>query len=71
MTPVFIPDLKAWIRPALSFSYSRALKNEYKSYYTLVTAYCVFDVLEELYLEHHSEMEMFWQVIFAVSTAFF
>ena len=70
-TPAFIPNFKAWIRPELSFSYRRALKNEYKSYYTLVTAYCLFDVLEELYLEHHFEMEMFWQVIFVISTVFF
>jgi hypothetical protein len=70
-TPAFIPNLKTWNRPALSFSCCRALKNEYKSFYTLVTAYCLYDVLEELYLEHHFEMEMFLQVIFVISTVFF
>lgn len=70
-TPVFIPNLKAWNRPVLSFSCRKALKNEYKTYYTLVTAFCVFDVLDGLYLEHRFEMETCWQVVFAVSTVFF
>ena len=70
-TPAFIPNLKAWNRPELSFSCRKALRNEYKSYYTLVTAYCLFDVLDDLYLEHHFEMEVFWQVVFAVSTVFY
>lgn len=70
-TPAFIPNLKAWHHPELSFSCRKALRNEYKSYYTLVTAYCLFDVLDDLYLEHHFEMELFWQVVFAVSTVFY
>jgi protein-S-isoprenylcysteine O-methyltransferase Ste14 len=70
-TPAFIPNLKAWNRPELSFSWRKALRNEYKSYYTLVTAYCLFDVLDDLYLEHRFEMELFWQVAFAVSTVFY
>jgi protein-S-isoprenylcysteine O-methyltransferase Ste14 len=67
-TPAFIPNLKTWNRPVLSFSCRKALRNEYKTYYTLATAYCVFDVMDELYLEHRFEMETFWQVMFAVST---
>jgi protein-S-isoprenylcysteine O-methyltransferase Ste14 len=70
-TPAFIPNFSAWNRPELSFSCRKALRNEYKSYYTLVTAYCLFDVLDDLYLEHRFEMELFWQVAFAVSTVFY
>jgi protein-S-isoprenylcysteine O-methyltransferase Ste14 len=70
-TPAFIPTLKTWNRSVLSFSCRRALRNEYKTYYTLVTAYCVFDVIDALYLEHRFELETFWQVVFAVSTVFF
>jgi protein-S-isoprenylcysteine O-methyltransferase Ste14 len=70
-TPAFIPNLKTWNRSVLSFSCRRALRNEYKTYYTLVMAFCIFDVLDELYLEHRFEMETFWQVVFGVSTLFF
>jgi protein-S-isoprenylcysteine O-methyltransferase Ste14 len=70
-TPAFIPNMKAWNRPILAFSCRKALKNEYKSYYTLAMAFCLFDVLDELYWENQFEMETFWQVVFTVSTGFY
>jgi protein-S-isoprenylcysteine O-methyltransferase Ste14 len=66
-TPAFIPAFKKWRRPDLGFCWQKALKNEYKSFFALIVFFTLIEIVGDVHVEHHLEIDRMWLWIFSVS----
>ncbi|MFH1885651.1 MAG: isoprenylcysteine carboxylmethyltransferase family protein [Pseudomonadota bacterium] len=64
--PTFIPDFRKWKSPEVSFSWKKALGNEYHGFFAIISAFMVIEVLGDLIREHRFEIDILWAVIFGV-----
>ncbi len=65
-TPAFIPDFKKWRRPEMPFSLKTVLRKEYSSFFAIIVAFTVLEVVGELFLTGRFGMDLLWAVIFGV-----
>ncbi|HKS05693.1 MAG TPA: isoprenylcysteine carboxylmethyltransferase family protein [Gemmatimonadaceae bacterium] len=66
-TPTFLPSLRAWRRPARSFSLRRVLRTEYSALFAVIAVMTVLEVVGDVLVGGRFEMEPMWLVLFAVS----
>ncbi|MCT8974019.1 methyltransferase family protein [Microbaculum marinisediminis] len=53
-TPVFLPRLSGWVRPALPFSFKTVLRREYPGFYLITIFFFVVEWLEAFVLDKES-----------------
>jgi len=57
-TPIFVPNLRLWQRPGLSFSFKTVLKREYSGLMAIASAFFIIEFLVDVVFER--EPVMFW-----------
>ena len=70
-TPAFIPNFRNWESSGVMFSFRKALKNEYKSFFAIIASYIVIEIIGDIFTEHKLELDTMWLVILSVSAAFY
>jgi len=65
-TPAFVPNLKGWRAPSLSFSWRTAIRREYSGFFAIIASFTVLDILSEFYLHGRIVLDPMWLKIFAV-----
>jgi len=63
-TPAFIPNFRNWEASNTSFSFRKAIKNEYKSVFAVIIALLLFEVLGDIYVEKKFKIDNMWIIIF-------
>jgi protein-S-isoprenylcysteine O-methyltransferase Ste14 len=65
-TPAFVPKLRGWRAPSLSFSFRTAIRREYSGFFAIIASFTVLDILSEFYLHGRIVLDPMWLKIFAV-----
>ncbi len=68
-TPAFIPRLRQWRQPALSFSFKIVLKREYTAFFVMIASFTLLDIVADLLTEGKFEIDLAWRISFALSSA--
>jgi protein-S-isoprenylcysteine O-methyltransferase Ste14 len=64
--PAFIPKLKGWVKPDLSFSFRNVLKREYTAFLEISFAFPVLDFFGRWYLTGFPELDYSWLVMLGI-----
>jgi hypothetical protein len=70
-TPVFIPNFRTWKRSEMPFSFRKALKNEYKSFFAMMVSYIALEIVGDVFAEHIFELDTMWLIILLSSSLFY
>ncbi|MFB0508333.1 MAG: isoprenylcysteine carboxylmethyltransferase family protein [Thermodesulfobacteriota bacterium] len=70
-TPAFFPKFANWQRPQLSFSFRTVLKREYLTFFGIISAFALLEVVGDWVVEGRFELDWMWLIIFTVSLAIF
>lgn len=70
-TPVFIPDFRLWKPPALTFSMRKVLKNEYKSFFAIVSAFFLLEIIGDAFVEEALVLDGIWVGLLIGSLVFY
>lgn len=70
-TPAFIPNVRNWRRSERAFSFRKALKNEYKSFFAMIVSYVFIEILGDVFVEHRLELDSMWVIILSFSSIFY
>jgi protein-S-isoprenylcysteine O-methyltransferase Ste14 len=63
-TPAFIPDIRKWCSPDASFSFRKAIINEYKSLFAVIVSFTVLEVIGDIFVERKFGIDGMWLTIF-------
>lgn len=64
VTPAFIPHLRRWEKPELSFSFRNVLKREYSAFFAIIATFTFLEILVDLVAEHKFESALGWYIFF-------
>jgi protein-S-isoprenylcysteine O-methyltransferase Ste14 len=70
-TPLFIPNIRNWRCPEITFSFRKALKNEYKSFFAMIVSYIVLEIVGDVFAKHRLELDGMWLIILSVTSMFY
>jgi protein-S-isoprenylcysteine O-methyltransferase Ste14 len=66
-TPAFIPRLKEWNKPDLTFSFRKVLKREYSGFFAIIASFTCLHIITELFLHtRNPQIGIGWAVLFVV-----
>lgn len=63
-TPAFIPNIRQWRSSDTKFSFKKAIKNEYKSLFSVIVAFTILEIIGDIFVEKRFEMDRMWMAIF-------
>ena len=66
-TPPFIPNLKLWRPPDLSFSFRNVLRREYNGFFAMIVTFFLLEVRGDLAVEGRLQFELGWLILLASS----
>jgi protein-S-isoprenylcysteine O-methyltransferase Ste14 len=66
-TPAFIPDIRKWRSSDMKFSYRKAIKNEYKSFFAVIVAFTILEIIGDIFVEKKLEIDRMWLSILIIS----
>jgi len=70
-TPVFIPDIRNWRCAEIPFSFRKVLKNECKSFFAMIIAFVVLEIIGDVFADNRLELDRMWLIILSVSSIFY
>lgn len=59
-TPAFMPCLRKWRSAKMKFSFRKAIKNEYKSFFAVIVAFTILEVISDIFVERKLEIDRMW-----------
>ncbi|MGB9590917.1 MAG: methyltransferase family protein [Candidatus Kryptoniota bacterium] len=62
-TPAFLPKLRKWQRPSVSFSFRAVLAREYTTFFVITTYFAFIDITEDAFIEN--KLDLAWLIVFA------
>lgn len=65
-TPAFIPDIRKWRSPDMTFSFRKAIKNEYKSFFAVIVSFTVLEIIGDIFVEQRLEIDRIWLSILII-----
>jgi len=65
-TPAFIPDIWKWRSSNMKFSYRKAIKNEYKSFFAVIVAFTILEIIGDIFVEKKLEIDRMWLSILII-----
>lgn len=68
-TPVFVPNLRLWLRPALPFSFKNVLKREYSGFFGVIAAFTALEILSDYLVEGRMVFDPIWVTIFLIGVS--
>lgn len=69
--PALIPSVRHYVRPALPFSWRRAIWREFYGWFAVATGFFVLDVIQDFWLIGHINFDPLWTSVFILSTLHF
>ena len=66
-TPAFIPKIRPWKAPALSFSLKKAVRKENNTFFAIIAFYTFMELVGGVFSEGKLEVDLAWSVIFIIS----
>jgi protein-S-isoprenylcysteine O-methyltransferase Ste14 len=70
-TPAFLPRLKGWKKPELSFSLKKVIKREYRGLFAVIISFAFFNFLMNYFQSGTLTISSFWLVALIIGTALF
>lgn len=75
-TPAFIPDMKLWKKPKMTFCFRTVLRREYNGLMAICSAFLITEAIKDVIFERESFLywareDWPWITIFAIGTALF
>ena len=70
-TPAFIPSLRLWQHPYISFSFGYALMREYPTLFGIITSYILLYVVESAFTKGGFRLEPLWIILFLANFSIF
>lgn len=70
-TPAFLPKLRGWKRPELTFSFKTAIGREYVNWFAMVSAFTAFDAVADSAAERHVHMDRNWAIAWCIALLVF
>jgi len=65
-TPSFIPDIRKWSSSNMLFSFRKAIKNEYKSFFAVIVAFTILEIIGDIFVEQRLEIDRMWLSILII-----
>lgn len=65
-TPSFIPNIWKWRSSDMTFSFRKAIKNEYKSFFAVIVSFTVLEIMGDLYVERRVEIDRMWLTLLII-----
>ena len=65
-TPAFIPDMRKWRSADITFSFKKAIKNEYKSLFAVIVFFTALEIISDIFVEHRLEIDGMWLSILII-----
>jgi len=65
-TPAFIPDIRKWHSSDMTFSFRKAVKNEYKTFFAVIVSFTVLEIIGDIFVERSLEIDGMWLSILTV-----
>lgn len=59
-TPAFIPDTRKWRSSDRTFSFKKAIKNEYKSLFAVIVSFTILEIIGDIFAEQRLEIDRMW-----------
>lgn len=69
-TPLFLPRPWRWQPPGRPFNWRQALKREYSSFYALISAFMVFELISSALVEGLAGDRLWWSIFGAATAAY-
>jgi len=66
-TPAFIPDIRKWRSSGMTFSFRKAIKNEYKSFFAMIVAFTILEIIGDIFVEQRLEIDRMWLSILLIA----
>ncbi len=63
-TPIFIPKLRNWTKPALPFSIKTAIKGEYSSLFAIIASFMLIELIGDFIVNKKLVIDHLWGFIF-------
>jgi len=63
-TPAFIPRLRLWKQPELTFSFRIALKREYGTFMAIIATFTFLEILGDFFAEGKIVLDLWWVALF-------
>jgi len=58
--PAFIPDIRKWRSSDMTFSFRKAIKNEYKSFFAVIVSFTVLEIIGDIFVEQSLKIDRMW-----------
>jgi len=65
-TPAFIPDIRKWRSSDITFSFRKAIKNEYKSFFAVIVSFTVLEIISDIFVKQRLEIDRMWLSILII-----
>ena len=65
-TPAFIPDFRKWRSADITFSFKKAIKNEYKSLVAVIFSFTVLEIISDIFVVQRLEIDRMWLSILII-----
>lgn len=65
-TPAFLPDIRKWCCSDMTFSFRKAIKNEYKSFFAVIVSFTILEVVGDIFVERRLEIDKMWLSILII-----
>jgi len=63
-TPAFLPRIKNWQPPGLTFSLKYVLKKEYSGFFGIIVSFTFLEIIGNIFAKGKLELDLMWQIIF-------
>jgi protein-S-isoprenylcysteine O-methyltransferase Ste14 len=70
-TPCFIPNIKGWKSPNLTFSLKTVFKREFSTFFSIIAIFTFLKIIQDLFIGGKLVFDFVWIIVFAASLAFY
>ena len=65
-TPAFIPDFRKWRSADITFSFKKAIRNEYKTLFALIVSFTFLEIISDIFVVQRLEIDRMWLSILII-----
>lgn len=70
-TPTFIPNLWKWHSSDMTFSFRKAIKNEYKTFFAIIISFTIVEIISDIFVVQTLEIDGMWLSILVIGLAIY
>lgn len=65
-TPSFLPNIWKWRSSDTTFSFRKAIKNEYKSFFAVIVSFMLLEIIGDIFVERRVEIDRMWLTLLII-----